>query len=180
MLYNSFGGLIKIRKRRPRLNQQIRAPKVRVIDQDGKQIGVLTLSEALEKAREQGLDLIEVAPQTDPPVVRILDFKKYQFEKKQQEKKSKKKTTTLEVKELRFGPNIGPNDLQIRIERAREFLGEGDKVKITIQFKGRQISHPEIGFDKIKKIVQALSDVARVEREPERKGRFIHTVLGPK
>jgi len=175
-----LGKIGKIRKQRPRINQQIKAPKVRVIGQDGKQIGVLSLPEALKKANQQGLDLVEVAPQADPPVVRILDFKKYQFKKKQQEKSARREGKAPETKELRFGPNIGANDLQIRIERAREFLSVGNKVKITIQFKGRQISHPEIGFDKIRKIVQALSDVAQVEREPERKGRFIHTILGPR
>ncbi len=170
----------KIKKRHPRLNLQIKAPEVRVIDQDGKQIGVLALPEALKKANKQGLDLVEVASKATPPVVRILDFKKYKFIKKRQQQTSKKKTKTLGIKELRFGPNIGPNDLQIRIGRAREFLDEGNKVKITVQFRGRQVTHPEIGFDKIRKMVQALSDVAQVEQEPKRKGKFIHTILGPR
>lgn len=135
-------------------------------------------SEALKLAREQNLDLVEVAPNTQPPVVRILDFKKYQFERKQQGKKGKAKASG--TKELRFGPNIGPNDLQIRIGRAREFLSDGNKVKLTVQFKGREISHPEIGFDKIGKIIKALSNVAKVSQEPKRKGRFIHAVLGPR
>lgn len=179
-MYNTPGGLIKIKKRRPRLNQQIRTPEVRVIDQDGKQVGVLPVAEALQKAREQGLDLVEVAPRARPPVVRILDFKKYRFEKRQQQRKSKKKTKTTGTKELRFRPSIGPNDLQIRIGRAREFLSEGNRVKLTIQFRGRQVTHPEIGFDKINGVIKALSDVAKVEQMPKKKGKFIHSILGPK
>ena len=136
--------------------------------------------EALQKARERGLDLVEVAAKAKPPVVRILDFKKYKFTKKRQQSESKKKTKTTETKEFRFGPGIGPNDLQNRIGRAREFLTEGNKVKLTVQFRGRQITHPEIGFDKINAMIKALSDVSKVEQEPKRKGKFIHAVLGPK
>ncbi len=135
-------------------------------------------NEALQLAREKNLDLVEVAPNARPPVVRILDFKKYRFAKKQQGKKGKARTPG--TKELRFKPTIGPNDLQIRIDRAREFLSDGDKVKITVQFRGREQSHPEIGFEKIEKMTKALAEVADVEKSPERKGRFIHTVLGPR
>ena len=179
-MYNPSGGSIKIKQHRPRINHQINAREVRLIDQDGAQVGVLDLSDALKKAQELGLDLVEVAAQTKPPVVRILDFKKYQFEKKQRDRGSKKRTKVQETKELRFGPNIGPNDLQVRIERAKGFLGGGDKVKLTVQFKGREVTHPEIGFNKIKEMVKALSGVSKVEHEPTRKGRFIQTVLGPK
>lgn len=140
----------------------------------------MSLTEALQKAREQGLDLVEVAANTKPPVVRILDFKKYKFVKKRQQSASKKKTKTTGTKELRFRPSIGPNDLQIRIERGREFLSEGNKVKLTVQFRGRQVTHPEIGFEKINKMIKALSDVAKVEQAPRKKGKFIHAVLGPK
>lgn len=138
----------------------------------------MSTADALKLAREQNLDLVEVAPQAQPPVVRVLDFKKYQFERKQQGKKGKAKAAG--TKELRFGPSIGPNDLQIRIDRAREFLSGGDKVKLTVQFKGREQSHPEIGFEKIEKMIKTLSDAAQVEQTPVRKGRFIHAVLGPK
>jgi len=137
-------------------------------------------SEAFKLAQEQNLDLVEVADKARPPVVRVLNFKKYQFEKKLKQKGARKKSRNTETKELRFGPNIGPNDLQIRIERAREFLSGGDKVNLTVRFKGREVSHPEIGFEKINQMIKALSDIAKVEKEPERKGRFIYTVLGPK
>jgi translation initiation factor IF-3 len=136
--------------------------------------------EALQLAREQNLDLVEVAPEARPPVVRILNFKKYQFAKKQEQRQSKKKTKTAETKEFRFGPSIGPNDLKIRIDRAREFLREGDKVKITVQFKGREQSHPEIGFAKVNEVIKALADICTIVNGPERKGRFIYTTLEPK
>lgn len=167
-------------RKRPRLNAQIRANSVRVIDKEGKQVGVLSVAEALAKARQEGLDLVEVAPQADPPVVRIIDFKKYEFQKKIQERKSKKAGKTTETKEFRFGPNIGPKDLADRVERAKDFLEEGNKIKITVQFKGRQIAHPEIGMEKIKKLVKALAEVAKVEQEIKREGRFIYTILKPK
>ncbi len=132
---------------------------------------------ALKLAREQNLDLVEVAAKAKPPVVRILNLKKYQFEKKQQGKKGKAKTTG--TKELRFGPNIGPNDLQTRINRAKEFLRAGDKVKLTVQFKGREVTHPELGFEKIEKMIKVLADSSTITHGPERKGRFIYTVLEP-
>lgn len=167
-------------RKRPRLNAQIRAPSVRVIDKGGKQVGVLTVAEALAKARQEGLDLVEVAPNAKPPVVRVIDFKKYEFQKKIQERKSKKSGKTTETKELRFGPNIGPKDLEDRAARAKEFLKEGNKVKITIQFKGRQITHPEIGMEKISKLIKLLAEVSEVEQETKRDGRFIYTILKPK
>lgn len=167
-------------RKRPRLNLQIKAPSVRVIDKEGKQIGILSVTEALTKARQEGLDLVEVASKANPPVVRIIDFKKYQFQKRVQERKSKKTTKAAETKELRFGPNIGPKDLEDRVERAKEFLEEGNKIKITIQFKGRQITHPEIGIEKIKKLIKALAEVAEVEQETKKDGRFIYTILKPK
>ena len=138
------------------------------------------MAEALKKARDQGLDLVEVAADAKPPVVRILDFKKYKFAKKRQQSASKKKTKTTGTKELRFKPSIGPNDLQIRIDRAREFLSEGNKVKLTIQFRGRQVTHPEIGFEKINGMIKALADAAKVEQPPKKKGKFIHATLGPR
>jgi len=137
------------------------------------------VAKALQKAEGLGLDLVEVSAKVQPPVVRILDFKKYSFTKKRQESASKRKTKTTGTKELRFGPSIGPNDLQTRVERAREFLEGGNKVKLTVQFKGREITHPEIGFEKINGMVKALADVSKVEQAPKKKGKFIYTTLGP-
>jgi len=140
----------------------------------------LPLTEAIQKAKGLGLDLVEVSADAKPPVVRILDFKKYSFVKKRQQSASKKKTKTTGTKEIRFRPSIGPNDLQIRTNRARKFLEEGNKVKLTVQFRGRQITHPEIGFDKINGMIKTLSDVSKVEQMPRKKGKFINAVLGPR
>jgi len=140
----------------------------------------LPVTEAIQKAKGLGLDLVEVAADAKPPVVRILDFKKYRFVKKRQQSASKKKTKTTGTKELRFRPSIGPNDLQIRVDRAREFLEDGNKVKLTVQFRGRQVTHPEIGFDKINEMIKVLSDVSKVEQMPRKKAKFIHAVLGPR
>lgn len=136
------------------------------------------MAEAIKKAKDLGLDLVEVSAEAKPPVARILDFKKYRFAKKRQESASKRKTKTTGTKELRFGPSIGPNDLQTRIERAREFLEEGNKVKLTVQFKGRAVTHPEIGFEKINGMIKALSDVSKVEQMPKKEGKFIYAMLG--
>ena len=141
---------------------------------------MLPIREALNRAREEGLDLVEVAPSAKPPVCKIVDFKKLRFEKRRQLQKAKRKSKRSELKEFRFGPTIGQHDLDIRIQRAREFLENNDKVKITIQFKGREMAHPELGFDKIKQVTSELADVARVESEPIRKGYFLSIVLLPK
>jgi len=125
-----------------------------------------------------GLDLVEVSAEAKPPVVRILDFKRYKFDKSRQESASKKKVKTVGTKEIRFRPSIGPNDLQIRTDHARKFLEGGNKVKLTVQFRGRQITHPEIGFDKINGVIKALSDVSKVDQAPRKKGKFINAVLG--
>lgn len=170
----------KIKNKRNRINQQIKAPEIRVIDTEGKQIGVLTLSQALKKAEAEGLDLVEVSPEAKPPVVRILDYKKYLFSQKRKGAKDKKKTKTLETKELRFGPNIGPKDLNDRVARAREFLEGGNKVKVTVQFKGRAITHPEFGLEKINNMVKTLADISEVEQETKKEGRFLYTILKPK
>lgn len=159
---------------------QIKAPKVRVIDAQGKQLGVLSLSEALKEAQKEGLDLVEVAANASPPVARLVDYKKHIFAKKRQEPKSKGRFKSSETKELRFGPNIGPKDLSDRTSRAREFLSGGDKVKVTVFFKGRQITHPEIGLEKINKVIHTLKDVSKIEQETKRDGRFLYTILKPK
>ena len=123
---------------------------------------------------------MEVSPAANPPVCKILDFKKLRFQKRRQQQKAKSKSKRSEVKELRFGPYIGEHDLDIRIQRAREVIKDNDKVKITIHFKGRAHTHPELGYEKIKRVVAELSDIARVEVEPKRKGSFLSTVLMPR
>lgn len=126
------------------------------------------------------MDLVEVAPTANPPVARILNYKKYRYQKARQEKKSAKKVRGGETKELRFGPNISDNDLQTKVTRAKEFLEEGNKVKLNIHFKGRQITHPEIGREKMSVALKALAEHGEIEQEPKRDGHFLYTILKPR
>ena len=175
------------RRRRPpvkrvlhRINDKITAPEVRVIADEGENIGVIPTADALKKAKEAGLDLVEIAPKADPPVCKIVDYQKFLFTKKKQERKAKSGSKKSELKTFRFGPSIGEHDLELKLKRARGFLEKNNKVKFTIQFKGRQNVHPEVGEERLNRITQALADIARVEVEPKKQGRFMSMVLMPK
>ena len=162
-----------------RLNQYIQAGKVRVVDEKGKQIGVLTLSEALQQAQQKGLDLVEVAPKAQPPVCKIIDFKKFKFleeKKKQQERKKSKKS---ELKEVRLSPFMAENDFNFKIERAKEFLKKEDKVKIHLLFRGRQITKKSFGYELFKKAAEQLQPFGRVEIEPKMIGKRLEMTLAP-
>ena len=169
----------KQQEKRYRINQRIFASPLRVLDVEGKQIGVLTKEEALRLAQEQGLDLVEVAPMAKPPVAKIIDHNKflYQLAKKKQEEKKKAKTS--ETKEIRLGPFMSENDLQVMIRRGREFLEDGDKIRLVVKFRGRQITRSEFGRDVIKKVVDSLSDISKVDREPKFEGRQMVSLLSP-
>lgn len=138
------------------------------------------MAEAVGKAQEAGLDLVAVSTTSNPPVAKITEFAKFLYDQKQKEKRQRKNTKEVEVKELRIGPNIGDHDLQIRIERAKKFLKSGNKIKINCQFKGRMITHPEVGRDKIVRMIEELEDLADVERGPYREGRSFIALLQPK
>ncbi len=171
-------GGFKIAKKFYRINQNIRAEKLRVVDDTGTQLGVLTLSEALAKAKSAGLDLIEVAPTAQPPVAKIVNFAKFKYQQKQKDSGGKK-ARSQDVKEIRFTPFIAANDFNIRLNRAKEFLNDGDKVRLVVKFVGRQITRKEFGDALLQKAVQALSDQATVESPPNLKGKFLMTVLTP-
>lgn len=160
------------------LNEKIKVPEVRVIDEKGKQLGVVPTEEALALAREKDLDLIEVAPLAKPPVAKILDFQRFLFQRKKQEKTAARKGRS-ELKEFRIRPNIGNNDLEIRVERARKFLQKGDRVKLTVVFRGREMTHLEVGLVKIKKMIDLLKEVGLPEKEPERLERTYEVVINP-
>ena len=166
-------------KQQYRINERIFASTLRVLDSEGKQIGVLSKFDALQKARELGVDLVEVAPQASPPVARIIDYNKflYQVEKKKREEKRKAKTT--ETKEVRLGPFMGAADLENMRSRAEGFLKEGNKVRLVLKFRGRQIIHPEFGHDMIRKMVDGLADVSKVEKEPRLEGKQLIAILSP-
>lgn len=162
-----------------RINQYIRADKVRVVDEEGKQVGILSLREALEKAQKIGLDLVEVAPKTSPPVCKIIDFKKFKYLESKRLKDARRKAKRGEVKEIRLSPFIAKKDLEFRLKRAEEFLKEGDKVKVTVRFLGRQITRKEFGYELLKKFIKDLSYLSTIEQEPRFVGRQLTMLLSP-
>jgi translation initiation factor IF-3 len=163
-----------------RLNLRIRVPEVRVVDAEGNQLGVMDTRQALSLAREQGLDLVEVAPTAQPPVCRILDYGKFKYDTAKKNKEAKKKSHTVDIKQIRLRYGTEQHDLDYRIKDARRFLEEGDKVQLILQFRGREMSHPEIGKAQMEKLTQAVADVASVERPPVMEGRRMTMLLAPK
>lgn len=160
-----------------RLNQFIQAANLRVIDSKGKQIGILTKQEALEKSKEAGLDLVEIAPNADPPVARIVDYKKFQYEEGKRERGSKKGGEGG-LKELWLSPRIDEHDLKVRLNRTEEFLKKGYKVKLTVKFKGREMAHQELGHRVLQEALTLLGDKAGVDREPKMEGRKLSIIVG--
>lgn len=161
-----------------RLNQFITAPQVRLTDEGGKQIGIMTLEEALKQAEELEVDLVEVAPKAVPPVCRLIDFKKFKYLQARKEREEKKKVKEVELKEIRMGPFVAAHDLAVRMGRIREFLKDGHRVKVTVRFTGRQMTHPEFGRKLLEKIVGELNELAQVEREAKFEGRNLNLILG--
>ena len=164
------------------MNERIRAREIRVIGEDGEQLGVMTPRDALIIARERGIDLIEVAPQANPPVCKIVDYGKYKYEQAKKEKESAKKHKQSELKDIRIDPRqgqIGEHDLQVKIRNAIKFLEDGDKVKVTYRFIGRNIMHPEFGKRDLDRVIDMTKEVAQVERAPLMEGRMMTMVLAP-
>lgn len=161
-----------------RVNDQIRISPLRVVDHNGNMLGVISRDRAIEIARENDLDLVEVAPLERPPVCKIMDYGKFKYEQTRKTRKQKQHHTVL--KEIRVRPQCGTNDLEVKLRHAREFLGEKDKVQITVQFRGREMAHQEVGLALVNDMVEKLADVAKVERFPSREGRKIIAVLAPK
>ena len=154
-----------------RINHQIRAKEVRLLDSEGKQIGVVSVDEARRLAVEQELDLVEIAPLATPPVAKIIDYSKFLYQLKKKKQEEKKKTVTSETKQIRMGPFIGNHDLEIKVRHAKEFLEDGDKVKFIVRFRGREFTKKELGENVLKKVIEMLSEVAKVERDPHMEGR---------
>ncbi len=161
-----------------RINQRIRAREVRLVDENGQQLGVVPIREALNMSEERGVDLVEVAPNADPPVCRLMDYGKFKYELKKQATAKKQKVQML--KEVKFRPNIGEHDLEVKINRIREFLEDDNKAKIRIFFRGREIVHPEIGRMLANKIVERVSDVGGVDMAPRLEGKNLIMILSPK
>jgi translation initiation factor IF-3 len=150
-----------------------------VIGQNGEQVGVVALYEALKMAEEAGLDLVEIVPNSSPPVCKVIDYGKYRYDQTKREKENKKSQHHVKVKEVKVKPNIGVHDLQTKIRHARDFIEEGDKVKITCQFRGREMMHPEFGEKVINQICQELADIAQKEAPPKMFGKIMNVVLSP-
>ncbi|PWA12318.1 translation initiation factor IF-3 [Pueribacillus theae] len=161
------------------VNEAIRAREVRVIGSNGDQIGVKTRQEALEMAQNANLDLVMVAPNGKPPVCRIMDFGKYRYEQQKKDKEARKKQKTINVKEVRFSPTIDEHDFNTKLRNARKFIEKGDKVKASIRFRGRAITHSEIGREVLNRLADELKDIAVVESRPKMDGRSMFLVLAP-
>ncbi len=165
--------------RQLRVNERIRANQVRVIGADGAQLGVMAPAEALRLAREGGLDLVEVAPQTAPPVCRILDFNKFRYDEQRREREAKKKHHIAKLKEVKFKPHIETHDYQVKLEMLRRFLLRGDQAKVTMVYRGRELAHTEVGRRILDRLVEDLKPISKVERTPMLDGRFMTMVFGP-
>ncbi|HIF25159.1 MAG TPA: translation initiation factor IF-3 [Micavibrio sp.] len=163
----------------PRVNQNIRAEKVRLVDADGEMAGVVSVPEALRMAEEAGLDLVEVSPNADPPVCKILDYGKYKYEQQKKAAEARKKQKTVDVKEVKIRPGIEKHDYEVKMRNARRFLEAGDKVKVTMRFRGREMAHQDIGLGVLRKMKEELADVSKPELEPKLEGRQMIMVLGP-
>ncbi len=163
----------------PRSNEKIRAREVRLVDADGSQVGIVSLSDALERAQRQELDLVEVAPQANPPVCRIMDYGKFRYEESQRLKESRKKTVQITMKEVKFRPKIGKGDFDTKVRHMHEFLEEGHKVKVTLQFRGREVAHPELGTKILNAVIEQLGPIAKVDSHARLEGRNMTMVLSP-
>ncbi|TPQ26548.1 translation initiation factor IF-3 [Methylomonas sp. EFPC3] len=163
-----------------RLNTEITARRVRVIGAEGEQVGVVSINEALQLAYDANLDLVEISPNADPPVCKIMDFGKYQFEQNKKLQAAKKKQKQIQIKEIKFRPGTEEGDYQVKLRSLIKFLNEGDKTKITVRFKGRELTHRELGMDLLKRIETDLEELAAVEQFPKLEGRQMVMVMGPK
>jgi len=167
-------------QRRVRINSQIRVEKVRLIGANGDQLGVVGITDALKAAEEARLDLVEVAPLASPPVCRVMDFSKFKYDQEKKEKEARKRQRVIHVKEMRLKPKIGMHDYQVKLNKIREFLSHGDRIKVTLMFRGREQSHPELGRQILERLTKDISDLGLVEKGPLAEGRFLIMILAAK
>lgn len=163
----------------PRINTQIRADKIRLVGADGEMIGVVSVPEGLRVAKEAGLDLVEVSPNAEPPVCKVLDYGKYKYEQQKRAAEARKKQKVVVIKEVKLSPRIDKHDLEVKMKAVHKFLDEGDKVKLTLRFRGREMSHQEIGMKLLEKIREDLGSTVRVEHEPKLEGKIIIMIVAP-
>ncbi len=161
----------------PRINQQIRADKIRLIGADGSMIGITSVREGLAAAEAAGLDLVEISPNAEPPVCKVLDYGKYKYQEQKKLQEARKKQKIIQLKEIKLRPGIDKHDLEIKLKAAHKFLDEGDKVKFTLRFRGREMAHQEIGYALLQKVREILADKIKVEHEPSKEGRQVVMVV---
>ncbi|MDP6853108.1 MAG: translation initiation factor IF-3 [Candidatus Marinimicrobia bacterium] len=167
-------------KNEPRINGEITESKVRLIDENGGQAGIVSISNALERASRAGLDLVEIAGKSDPPVCKILDFGKFRYERQKQKKINKKKQHVVQVKEIRIRPNTGDHDLLTKLNKAQKFISDGSKLKVTVMFRGREMARKEAGMELLKRVTSILEDVAKIDKDASMEGRRMSIVLSPR
>ena len=167
-------------KQGPRVNTDILNDEVRCISPEGEQLGVMKTADAIAQADAQGLDLVEVSPNTDPPVCKILDYGKFKYEAQKKKNEAKKKQKIIEVKEIKLRPNIDEHDYQVNMRNVQKFLDEGDKVKVTMRFRGREMAHQELGVNVLNRVRDDTEDVAKIEAFPKLEGRQMIMVIAPK
>lgn len=162
------------------INEEIRDKEIRLIGDDGAQLGIMSSNEALRIAAEQELDLVKIAPTSTPPVCKIMDYGKYRFEQAKREKEARKNQHVVEVKEIRMSPGIGDNDFNTKLRNGQKFLQDGDRLKVTIRFRGREMAHTNIGEELLKRFAEECADIATVDKNPKLEGRFMAMFLSPK
>ncbi len=162
------------------MNERIRVREVRVIDDTGTQLGIMAPQQALTIARQKGLDLVEISASANPPVCRIMDYGRYQYQEQKRQREAKKHQHVIEVKEIKFRPKVDEHDYQFKLKHIERFLAEGDKVKATIFFRGREMAHPEIGRRILERVIQDLAEIAVAETAPRQEGNQMHTILSQK
>jgi len=164
----------------PRINESIRAREVRLIDQNGQNVGIVATEQALARAVEAGLDLVEVSPDANPPVAKILDYGKYKYQEQKKAAEARKRQKIVEIKEIKMRPSIDDHDYDVKMRSIRRFFDEGDKVKVTLRFRGRELAHQQLGWDVLQRVKADVESIAKVEAEPRMEGRQMVMVLAPR
>ena len=163
----------------PRSNNRITSPEVQVIGSDGENLGILNLNDAINRAKDLGLDLIEIAPNAKPPVCKIMDYGKYKYEQQKKEAEARKKQKTIDVKEIKFRPNTDIHDYEVKMRSVTKFLDHGDKVKITMRFRGREMAHQELGKDLLERVAEDTADIGKIDSIPKMEGRQMTMMISP-
>jgi len=164
----------------PRMNEDIRVPEVRLIDQNGQNVGVVATSAAMARAVEAGLDLVEISPDSNPPVAKILDYGKFKYQEQKKAAEARKRQKVVEIKEIKMRPSIDDHDYDVKMRSMKRFFDEGDKVKVTLRFRGRELSHQELGWQVLQRVKADTGPLAKVEAEPRMEGRQMVMVLAPR